>query len=60
MRDETLELGMADALVTRLSNVDQIQVRPVSAVLQDADPGHELGAVGSELHVEALVEGKIQ
>jgi len=59
-RDETLELGMADALITRLSNIDQIQVRPVSAVQKYAEPGRDLGAVGRELRVDALVEGKIQ
>lgn len=59
-RDEGLELGMADALITRLSNIDQIQVRPVSAVMQFADPGRDLSAVGRELRVDALVEGKIQ
>jgi TolB-like protein/Flp pilus assembly protein TadD len=59
-RDETLELGMADALITRLSNIEQIQVRPVSAVLQYAKSGRDLRAVGRELRVDALVEGKIQ
>jgi DNA-binding winged helix-turn-helix (wHTH) protein len=31
-RDEILELGMADTLITRLSNLRQIAVRPTSAV----------------------------
>jgi TolB-like protein/Flp pilus assembly protein TadD len=59
-RDETLELGMADALVTRLSNVEQLQVRPVSAVLPYAHSGHELTAAGRKLGADVLVEGKIQ
>jgi TolB-like protein/Flp pilus assembly protein TadD len=59
-RDEALELGMTDALITRLSNVAQLQVRPMSAVLQYAGSQRDLGAVGHELRVDALVEGKIQ
>jgi TolB-like protein/Flp pilus assembly protein TadD len=59
-RDEALELGMTDALITRLSNVAQIQVRPMSAMLQYAKAGRDPGTVGRELRVDALVEGKIQ
>ena len=31
-RDESLELGMAEALITRLSSITEVAVRPVSAV----------------------------
>ena len=60
VRDETLELGMADALITRLSNLDQIQVRSMSAVLPYARSGRAPQAAGRELGVDAVVEGKIQ
>ena len=60
-RDEALELGMTDALITRLGNVRQIRVvRPTSAVLKYADAQPDLEAAGRELRVDALVEGKIQ
>src|SRR5262249_46331398 len=32
--DETLQLGIADTLITRLSNLREIKVRPTSAVLR--------------------------
>lgn len=59
-RDEGLELGMTDALITRLENVRQIRVRPTSAVLKYANASSDLDAAGRELGVDALVEGKIQ
>jgi TolB-like protein/Flp pilus assembly protein TadD len=59
-RDEALELGMTDALITRLENVGQIRVRPTSAVLKYADTPPDMEAAGRELRVDALLEGKIQ
>ena len=59
-RDEALELGMTDALITRLENVRRIRVRPMSAVLKYANAQPNLEAAGRELGVDALVEGKIQ
>jgi TolB-like protein/Flp pilus assembly protein TadD len=58
--DETLRLGMADALITKLSNLRQIIVRPTSAVLKYADPGHNPVTAGREMGVGAVLEGKIQ
>jgi DNA-binding winged helix-turn-helix (wHTH) protein/TolB-like protein/Tfp pilus assembly protein PilF len=58
--DEYLELGMADALITRLSNLRQIIVRPTSAVLKYTGPGQDLVSIGRELAVDALLDGKIQ
>ncbi|HXG68778.1 MAG TPA: winged helix-turn-helix domain-containing protein, partial [Blastocatellia bacterium] len=51
--DEYLELGMADALITRLANVRQIIVRPTSAVLKYQKPGQDVAAAGRELGVDA-------
>lgn len=57
--DQYLELGMADALITRLSNVRQLQVRPTSAVLKyTATP--DVLAAGRELNVDAVLDGRIQ
>ena len=57
--DEYLGLGLTDVLITRLSNVRGMIVRPTSAVRrygQEADP---LGA-GRQLHVDAVLDGTIQ
>src|SRR5262249_26478859 len=56
--DEYLGPGMADALITRLSNIKQVVVRPTSAVLKYSD--QDSAAAGRELGVDALLNGKIQ
>jgi TolB-like protein len=58
--DEVLGLGMADALITKLSNLRKIVVRPTSAVLKYTGPGHDPLAVGRELSVDSVLDGKIQ
>jgi TolB-like protein/serine/threonine protein kinase/Tfp pilus assembly protein PilF len=57
--DEYLGIGLADALITRLSNVQRFIVRPTSSVLQYAETGDPLRA-GSELDVEYIVDGNIR
>jgi DNA-binding winged helix-turn-helix (wHTH) protein/TolB-like protein/Flp pilus assembly protein TadD len=59
-RDEALELGMADALITKLSNVRQLVVRPTSAVLKYGDASQDLLAAGREQNVDAVIDGKVQ
>lgn len=59
--DKFLGLGLADALITRLSNIRRFVVRPTSSVLrygegQAADPL----AAGRELGVEFILDGHIQ
>ncbi len=54
-----LGLGMADALITRLSNIRRVTVRATSAVLKYSS-SKDLLAAGRELGVDALVEGRIQ
>jgi TolB-like protein/Tfp pilus assembly protein PilF len=58
--DEYLGLGMADTLITRLSNVRQIIVRPTSAVLKYAGINQDPVAIGRELRVESVLEGSIR
>jgi DNA-binding winged helix-turn-helix (wHTH) protein/TolB-like protein/Flp pilus assembly protein TadD len=58
--DESLELGMADALITKLSNVRQIAVRPTSSVLKYATSGQDSLGAGREQGVDAIVEGQMQ
>ncbi len=59
-RDEPLELGMTDAIITRLTTVRQVIVRPTSAVLPYARGPRDAIAIGREQRVDAVLEGKIQ
>jgi TolB-like protein len=58
--DEYLGLGMADALITRLSNIRQVNVRPTSAVSKYAGERKDPIAAGRDLNVESVVDGSIQ
>ena len=55
--DPALEIGMADTLITRLSAIPGLVVRPLSSVraYADQDPLH----AGRELDVEAVLEGHV-
>lgn len=59
-RDESLELGMADTLITTLSRQQSVTVRPISAVRRYAAVDQDALAAGHELQVEAVLEGNIQ
>ncbi|MBA3512916.1 MAG: protein kinase, partial [Pyrinomonadaceae bacterium] len=59
-RDESLELGMADTLITRLSSISQIIVRPTSAVRQYIALDQDAMAAGRQLRVESVLDGNIQ
>src|SRR5215813_325188 len=59
-RDESLELGMADTLITSLSNIKGLAVRPLSSVRQYSDLKQDAIVAGRELQVEAVLEGNIQ
>jgi TolB-like protein/DNA-binding winged helix-turn-helix (wHTH) protein/Tfp pilus assembly protein PilF len=59
-RDESLELGMAETLITRLGNIKQFVVRPISAVRQYTDPNQDPVKAGRELQTEAVLDGSIQ
>ncbi|HEV7475048.1 MAG TPA: winged helix-turn-helix domain-containing protein [Pyrinomonadaceae bacterium] len=58
MGDEYLGLGIADALITKLSKLKRVTVRPTSAVRNavNADPV----SAGKELQVATVLEGTIQ
>jgi TolB-like protein/DNA-binding winged helix-turn-helix (wHTH) protein/Flp pilus assembly protein TadD len=59
--DEYLGSGMADALITKLSNIRQITVRPTSAVIKYAGRNNpDPLAAGRELGVDSVLEGTIQ
>lgn len=58
--DEYLGLGMADALITKLSRLGHVTVRPTSAIRKYADPDQVTDRAGQELGVDAVLEGTIQ
>jgi eukaryotic-like serine/threonine-protein kinase len=57
--DEYLSLGLADALVTRLSGMQRLLVRPTSSVIRFGEDADAFQA-GTELGVEFIVEGNIR
>jgi len=59
-RDESLEMGMADTLIGKLSGIRNIVVRPMSSVRKYADLKCDVLAAGRELGVESLLEGSLQ
>ena len=59
-RDESLEMGMADALITKLSNIKEIIVRPTSAVLSYANSEKDPLAAGREQKVDLVLDGRVQ
>jgi TolB-like protein/Flp pilus assembly protein TadD len=59
-RDEPLEMGMADTLIARLSNIREIDVRPISAVRRYAALEQDALAAGREQRVDAVLDGSIQ
>ena len=59
-RDEFLGMGMADAIITKLSNVDGIIVRPTSSVIKYFDGEQSAALAGHELDVNYVLDGRIQ
>lgn len=57
---EVLGLGMADSLITRLSSIQNLIVRPVSVVRRFAGQAIDSRKAGGELAVDAVVEGTLQ
>jgi serine/threonine-protein kinase len=55
-----LALGIPDAVITRLSNIGAIHVRPTSAILRYAEPGVDTQRVGRELECDHVLTGTVQ
>ena len=54
-KDEKLGLGMADVLITKLGNVENLEVLPTSAIIRYAeDDSYNLREVGKNLGVDAF------
>lgn len=58
-RDESLELGMADTLITRLSHMQAIVVRPTSAIRRYTALDQDPIAAGRDLAVDSVLDGSI-
>jgi len=58
--DELLGLGMADAVIGRMSNLKQLAVLPTSAVAKYKGPANDPFAAGRTLGVDAILTGTIQ
>ena len=59
-RDESLEMGMAETLINRLSAVKSLAVRPFTAVRKFTDPLQDPVKAGEETQAEAVLDGNIQ
>jgi TolB-like protein/DNA-binding winged helix-turn-helix (wHTH) protein/Tfp pilus assembly protein PilF len=58
--EEHLGLGMADGVITRLSNIHQLEVRPTDIVIRYGNPGLDPVKAARDLNVDAVVTGKLQ
>jgi DNA-binding winged helix-turn-helix (wHTH) protein/TolB-like protein/Flp pilus assembly protein TadD len=59
-RNESLELGMTDTLINKLSGSGEIIVRPLGSVRKFNNLEQDLLAAGRELGVDAVLDGSIQ
>ncbi len=57
---EYLGAGLSDVLITRLSNVKELVVRPTRSVLKFNEQSRDLAAIGRELQVDLVLDGTIQ
>lgn len=56
--NEYIGIGIADALITRLSRLRQLEVRPTSSVIRFK--GGDAIASGRELRVDTVIDGRMQ
>ncbi len=60
-RDESyLGVGITDALITKLSSLRQIAVRPTTSILKFSDLEQDPIAAGKQLGVDAVLDGTVQ
>lgn len=59
-REEVLEVGMTDTLISRLGNNREIVVRPLSAVRKYGGLEQDAVQAGSALAVDSVLDGSIQ
>ena len=59
-RNEALEFGIADTLISKLSGGDEVIVRPLSAIRRYNSLEQDSLTAGRELGVESVLDGTIQ
>ena len=58
--DEFLGLGVTDALISKLSEIRELKIRPTSAVRKYSGSGQNAATAGRELDVDSVLEGSVQ
>ncbi|MEO6393335.1 MAG: winged helix-turn-helix domain-containing protein [Pyrinomonadaceae bacterium] len=58
--EQYVGLGMADALITKLSSIRQITVRPTSSIIKYQNGELDPSAAGRELEVDSVLDGRVQ
>ncbi len=55
-----LSIGLADSLITKLSNIRSLTVRPTSSVIRYAAKENETVNAGRDLEVASVIDGAVQ
>jgi TolB-like protein/DNA-binding winged helix-turn-helix (wHTH) protein len=58
--DPSLEMGMAETLITRLSSLRQLVVRPITSVRKYSSLEQDPVKAGQEIQAQAVLDGNIQ
>ena len=58
--DASLEMGMAETLINRLSGLRQLIVRPITSVRKYSSPEQDPVKAGQETQAQAVLDGNIQ
>jgi len=58
--NDYLSVGLADSLITKLSNTHSLTLRPTSAVMRYASGETDPATAGRELKVESVLDGTVQ
>jgi len=58
--NELLGLGMADAVIIRLSRLEELTVLPTGSVFKYTDRDKDAISIGKELGVDAVLDGTVQ
>jgi DNA-binding winged helix-turn-helix (wHTH) protein/TolB-like protein/Tfp pilus assembly protein PilF len=57
---DLLGLGMADALIIRLSRLEELTVLPTGSIYRFTDPNKDAIAIGKQLGVDLVLDGTVQ
>jgi DNA-binding winged helix-turn-helix (wHTH) protein/TolB-like protein len=58
--DAYMGVGLADALITRLSSLGNVVVRPTSSIVRYAQASRDLAAIGLDLSVDCVLEANVR